>query len=314
MLGRFQKHLNSYPPSPELAKGFLAQYSNRAPRTLYRYAQMLRVFMRWYGEPLDFKVKVQTSLPPYTEDSEIEKLFAAIEHKKTHKGLIVRDALLVALDLKTGMRRAELSNLQVNDIHADFLIVRHGKGDKDRVIPLSPVIATRLKNFVQDMKPDERVFKLAPPTITMKIKQFARKAGLENFHLHLLRHKFAQNLLEKGANIKAVQELLGHTNLNTTEVYLSVTNKGLRDAVKLLEEQTPDKSDLIPEGWEEVHPPSGKVIVMQQKAKPVEPSLIPVGAAVVTETNEPDASLTNTDISDIKKEIDAFFANLNHKD
>ena len=109
MLVRFQEYLNGYPPSPELAKGFLAQYADRKPRTLYRYAQMIRVFMKWYGEPMDdFKVKVPKMLPPYTEDSDIAKLFAAIENKKTHKGCIVRDTLLVALDLKTGMRRAEL--------------------------------------------------------------------------------------------------------------------------------------------------------------------------------------------------------------
>ncbi len=53
MLIRFKEHLSGYPPSPELAKGFLAQYADRKPRTLYRYAQMLRVFMKWYGEPID---------------------------------------------------------------------------------------------------------------------------------------------------------------------------------------------------------------------------------------------------------------------
>jgi len=63
MLARFKEYLNGYPPSPELAKGFLAQYADRAPRTLYRYAQMLRVFFKWYGEPLEFTIKVPKSLP-----------------------------------------------------------------------------------------------------------------------------------------------------------------------------------------------------------------------------------------------------------
>ena len=52
-LTRFKHYLGSYPPSPEIAKSFLAQYANRKPRTLYRYAQMLRMFMKWYGEPMD---------------------------------------------------------------------------------------------------------------------------------------------------------------------------------------------------------------------------------------------------------------------
>jgi integrase len=118
ILNKFKQYLNDFPPSPELAKGFLAQYTNRKPRTLYRYTQMIMVFMKWYGEPMDnFKVKVPKTLPPYTEDSDIEKLFAAVEDKKSHKGCIVRDRLLVELALKTGMRRSELGHLEVKDIH-----------------------------------------------------------------------------------------------------------------------------------------------------------------------------------------------------
>lgn len=66
---------------------------------------MIRVFIKWYGEPMDdFRVKVPKTLPPYTEDSEVEKLFNAIENKKTHRGCIVRDSLMAILALKMGMR------------------------------------------------------------------------------------------------------------------------------------------------------------------------------------------------------------------
>jgi len=236
-LARFNQHLNNYPPSPELAKSFLAQYADRKPRTLYRYAQMLRMFMKWYGEPMDdLRIKIPKSLPPYTEDTQIEKLLHAIETKKTHKGTIVRDILLVELALKTGMRRGELANLEVRHIHEDFLIVREGKNKKDRVIPLSPPISLRLKNFINGKKPSDKVFRLAAPSITMKIKAFARSAGLEDFHAHALRHKFATDLLEHGADIRSVQHLLGHENLSTTQVYLSITDKRLREAVNLLDE------------------------------------------------------------------------------
>jgi site-specific recombinase XerD len=236
MVTRFLQHLNGFPPSPELAKSFLAQFTDRKPRTVARYAKMIKSFMKWYGEPMDdFRIKIPRSLPPYTEDGDIEKLFTTIENKKTHKGCVTRDALMVELALKTGMRRAELANLAPADIHGDFLMVRHGKGDKDRIIPLSPSIATRLHNFVQNMTPSEKVFKLRAPCISNKIRQFAKKAGLSDFHTHTLRHKFACDLLEKGANIKVVQALLGHENLATTEVYLSIVNQSLHDAVNLLE-------------------------------------------------------------------------------
>ena len=236
-LARFKKYLGNYPPSPDLAKPFLAQYASRKPRTLYRYAQMLKMFMKWYGEPLDdLKVKIPKELPPYTEDTEIEKLISAIETKKTHKGSIVRDTLLVELALKTGMRRGELANLERGDIHNDFLIVRSGKNAKDRVIPLSPAIALRLNNFIRGKNPGEHVFGLKPPSITMKIKAFAKRAGLETLHAHTLRHKFATDLLEHGADIRSVQHLLGHENLSTTQVYLSITDKRLREAVNLLDD------------------------------------------------------------------------------
>ncbi|UCD54491.1 MAG: tyrosine-type recombinase/integrase, partial [Dehalococcoidia bacterium] len=237
-LGRFKEYLGGYPPSPQLAKAFLVQYSDRKPRTLYRYTQMLKGFMKWYGEPLeDLKIKIPKSLPPYTENSQIEKLLKAIEAKKTHRGTIVRDSLLIELILKTGLRRGEISNLEVRDIHGDFLVVREGKGRKDRVIPLSERVVAKLADFVRKKDPNEKVFGLKPPSITMKIKEYARRAGVEELHTHALRHKFATDLLEHGADIISVQHLLGHESLSTTQVYLSITDKRLREAVDLLEEE-----------------------------------------------------------------------------
>jgi hypothetical protein len=86
------------------------------------------------------------------------------------------------------------------------------------------------------MEPGENVFKLKPACITMKIKQFARKAGLNDLHTHSLRHKYATTLLERGADIRTVQQLMGHENLSTTQVYLSITDKRLREAANLLDE------------------------------------------------------------------------------
>ena len=231
--------------------------------------------MKWYGEPMDdLKIKIPKSLPPYTEDAQIEKLLHAIETKKTHKRSIVRDILLVELALKTGMRRGELANLEARHIHEDFLVVREGKNQKDRVIPLSPPIALRLKNFIEGKKLDERVFGLKPPSITMKIKTFARRAGMEELHAHTLRHKFATDLLEHGADIRSVQHLLGHESLSTTQVYLSVTDKRLRETVNLLNKEkrqttsTPIDSEEIVKG---VQPNSEQqpIVVLKALCKPL---------------------------------------------
>ncbi len=139
-------------------------------------------------------------LPQYVEDDQIEKLFSAIRGKKSHKCSIERDLLIVELYLKTGMRRSELAGLKVRDVHSDFLMVIKGKGEKDRMLPLLPDIAGRLNGFIRGRQPDESVFGLTGPSIGNKISIFAQKAGLKDIHTHSLRHKYATDLLESGAN------------------------------------------------------------------------------------------------------------------
>jgi integrase/recombinase XerD len=124
-------------------------------------------------------------------------------------------------------------------------VVIGGKGGKDRIIPTAPAISQVLQDFIKDMEPDEKIFKLKAACISNKIRQFAKKAGLNGFHTHTMRHKFATSLLEKGANIKVVQELLGHENLATTEVYLSIVDQGLHDAVSLLDKEEEDDGPMV---------------------------------------------------------------------
>ena len=98
------------------------------------------------------------------------------------------------------------------------------------------------------MNPNEKVFKLNPTSLGMKIKDLAKRAGLDDFHCHSLRHKFCTDLLERGVDLRVVQQLMGHVNLNTTQVYLAVTDKRLREAVNLLESdgKNPTYSKTLP--------------------------------------------------------------------
>jgi site-specific recombinase XerD len=133
------------------------------------------------------------------------------------------------------MRRSELADLVVEHIYEDYLMVRKGKGLKDRMIPLLPDLADRLHKFNKGKNRNESVFGLKAVSITNKVTIFAKKAGV-NIHTHSFRHKYATELIRRGANIRTVQELMGHSNINTTQGYAAVTNTDLIETVKLLQD------------------------------------------------------------------------------
>jgi len=238
LLDKFRDFLGDERPSPSLAREFISGYHRRSLSTQARYTATIKGFMRWYGEPIDdLKIKVPKRLPQYVENEQIEKLLSSIRDKKSHKRTVERDLLIVELYLKSGMRRNELAGLKVRDVHKDFIMVLKGKGEKDRMIPLLPDIAGRLNNYIGDKQPEESVFGLTGPSIGNKISIFARKSGLKDIHTHSLRHKYATDLLESGANLRAVQQLLGHSDLATTQIYLAITDESLRDAVNGLDKK-----------------------------------------------------------------------------
>lgn len=236
ILGHFHNYLGEYPPTPELAKSFLATFSNRKPTTIARYVAVLKVFLKWYGEELDINIRVPKILPSYVERADIERLLEALRAKRSHKNTIRRDYLLVDLAIHTGLRRSELANLRVGDIDIErqFLVVRQGKGAKDRVIPLSSHMSNKLAIYVKDKAKDDTLFNLTPASISGKIKIFARKAGVD-IHTHSLRDYFATSLSEKGATIREIQSLLGHANLTHTERYTLHTDRHLKQAIELLD-------------------------------------------------------------------------------
>ena len=143
---------------------------------------------------------------------------------------------MVDTAIKTGMRRSELANLLVGHISFDAnrLVVVAGKGSKDRTIPIAKALKLDLQKLCSGKAADERVFGLNSQSLGLKVKDWARKADVP-LHTHSFRHYFATKLLDKGANLRVVQELLGHSSLNTTQIYLSVTVNHLEDAIGLLE-------------------------------------------------------------------------------
>ena len=237
ILDKYHQFLGEFPPSVELATQFLAQYANHAQATIVRYAGMIRGFMEWYGESLDIRPVKPKSLPQYVEPDDIERLVDFIRHKNTHKRTVERDLLLVRFATLTGLRRGELARLTVADIHIKqkVVIVRKGKGNKDRVVPLLTYLCTALSEYLRDMKPTDSVFGLTAKSITDQISAWSKKAGLE-LHPHSFRHYFAEQLLDKGAPLTVISALLGHDDLQTTASYLGLRPGSLREAVDKLGE------------------------------------------------------------------------------
>ena len=219
------------------AYSYFSLCKHRKVNTRIRYAGYLKGFLGYMG--LDFNIPIHRPklLPEFVNSKDIAKLRHTLRNHKTHKSSVFRDVVLVDTAIKTGLRRSELANLLVChlDLNASRLIVVAGKGGKDRVIPICASLRQDLEKLTCDKGPNESVFGLKYRSLGMKIREWSEKAGVP-IHTHSFRHYFATTLVEKGANIRVVQELLGHSSLNTTQVYLSVTANHLEEAIRLLDE------------------------------------------------------------------------------
>jgi integrase/recombinase XerC len=146
----------------------------------------------------------------------------------------IRDHAILELFYSSGLRLSELVNLNQNDInYDDGTISVIGKGDKERVVPLGSFASKAIKKWIGLRKKiggvtyenkimflSQNAKKLTPRAIQYRLKFWAIKQGIpENIHPHLLRHSFASHLLQSSQDLKAVQELLGHENISTTQIY-----------------------------------------------------------------------------------------------
>jgi len=144
---------------------------------------------------------------------------------------VTRDHAIMELLYSSGLRLAELVGLNVGDLLADRTVRVLGKGSKERIVPVGSVAAAVLAKWLQERaalaKPDETALfvgrggkRLGPRAVQARVAQWARRQGLEmRVYPHLFRHSFATHLLESSRELRGVQELLGHTDISTTQVY-----------------------------------------------------------------------------------------------
>jgi integrase/recombinase XerD len=180
-------------------------------------------------------------LPKALSNAEIEKLLSP-EATDTPNALC--DQAILEMAYASGLRLAELRNIRLEQLHleAGFINVV-GKGNKERVVPIGKTAIAALERYLASGRPrlvtpkstanvflTNRGTTFATVTLWLRIKKRVARAGIgRNVTPHMLRHSFATHLLENGADLRVIQELLGHATINTTEVYTHVASSRLRE-------------------------------------------------------------------------------------
>lgn len=210
----------------------------RMVSSLRQFHQFLRQEKLATVDPMahiDTPKKAQT-LPKVLSTKEVEIL---IETPNTSETLGIRDRAILEVMYATGLRVSELTELKLDDLHLSLgLIQTIGKGDKERILPLGDLAIEWIETYLNHSRnrlerPDQRsnyVFlnhhgrKLTRQGIWKNLKLLVNKAGIEKeVTPHTLRHSFATHLLENGADLRTVQELLGHSDISTTQIYTHIT-------------------------------------------------------------------------------------------
>ena len=211
-----------------------------ALRAFYRFAENEKLLPVNVAENLSLPRRWKR-LPKALTDSEIKKL---LEPEMPETPQTLCDQAILELAYASGLRLAELKNLRLEQLHLDAGFINViGKGNKERVVPVGKVASEALNRFIETGRPKlvtprspanvfltKRGTPFASVTLWLRIKNRVRRAGVtRNVTPHMLRHSFATHLLEHGADLRVIQELLGHANISTTEIYTHVTGNRLRE-------------------------------------------------------------------------------------
>lgn len=217
--------------------------------SLSRNLSALRTFFRWLFKEgkidnnpmvLITSPKKDRKLPTYINYEDVEKI---LNIPDTNTPLGIRDSAILEMLYSTGIRVGELVSIRMSDIHFDsHMITVNGKGNKQRNVLFGDILDSKLKRYIEDSRIDllkeqknDILFlncygnKLTPRGIEDILNRNIKKSGFDfSVHPHMFRHTFATHMLDNGADLKVVQELLGHENLSTTQIYTHVSNERLR--------------------------------------------------------------------------------------
>jgi integrase/recombinase XerD len=189
--------------------------------------------------------RLKRALPDVLSLEEIEGMIAAIDLSKPEGG---RNKAILETMYSCGLRVSEMVNLKISHFYPDVGFIRViGKGDKERLVPIGEVAIKYIRIYQKDIRVhvpvkkgqedilflNRRGSKLTRVMIFMIIKELAKIAGIKkNISPHTFRHSFATHLVEGGADLRAVQEMLGHESITTTEIYTHLDREYLRDTLQ----------------------------------------------------------------------------------
>ncbi len=174
--------------------------------------------------------KKEKILPTVLTKDEIKKLFGVLNSKKS--------LLMISLMYACGMRVSEIANLKIRDFNFQEKIgyIRKAKGKKDRIFNIPEFLEKKLKKHIEEQRNLKKEFvfsgrngKMTSRNLQKIVSRAAKKANLQkDVHCHTLRHSFATHLLENGVDIRKIQELLGHADLSTTQIYTHISKEELK--------------------------------------------------------------------------------------
>ncbi len=246
-------------PNNKKTPGIQGKAENLKKRTQNYYLIALRAFLKYLvrrGIPSLSPERIELAKVPersldLISSEDLNRLLEAPLKTKEVTVKELRDKAILELFFSTGLRVSELCSLNIDlDIKKDEFSVR-GKGEKIRIVFLSDTAKEAIKNYLAKRKDmDEALFiqfgknvkndiknnkdlRLTPRSIERMIKHYAIKAGIsKKVTPHVVRHSFATDLLQNGADLRSVQALLGHAHIGTTQIYTHVTDKHLKDIHK----------------------------------------------------------------------------------
>ncbi len=221
-------------------------------RSIARKCSSLRSFYRYLAihhgiqeSPMQgIRLKMENKkLPEFLTFHQVLQLLESFDCT-TDVGL--RNRCLVEMMYACGLRVSELTSIRLSQLDLNDLVLRvHGKGNKERIVPFYPSLKKRLIKYINDVRsgwlkhPQDALFisRLGNPLSDRTVQQMVSKAGESislplRLHPHLLRHSFATHMLDNGADLRLVQELLGHENLSSTQIYTHISIDRLRSAIE----------------------------------------------------------------------------------